>query len=54
MEKFSIQFLVFLQSIIMARLLSPSDYGLVGMVAILNGICAILVDSELTNAIIRK
>lgn len=54
MEKFSIQFLVFLQSIIMARLLSPSDYGLVGMVAILNGICAILVDSGLTNAIIRK
>lgn len=54
MEKFSIQFLMFLQSIIMARLLSPSDYGLVGMVAVLNGICAILVDSGLTNAVIRK
>lgn len=53
-EKFSIQFLMFLQSIIMARLLLPSDYGLVGMVAILNGICAILVDCGLTNALIRK
>ena len=38
----------------MARLLDPSDYGLIGMVAILNGVCAILVDSGFTNALIRK
>ncbi|MCI7309444.1 MAG: lipopolysaccharide biosynthesis protein [Prevotella sp.] len=53
-EKFSIHFIVFIQSIIMARLLSPSDYGLIGMVTILNGICATLVDAGLTNALIRK
>ena len=45
---------MFIQSIIMARLLDPADYGLIGMVAILNGVCAILVDSGFTNALIRK
>ncbi len=53
-EKFSIHFIVFIQSIIMARLLNPSDYGLIGMVTILNAICATLVDAGLTNALIRK
>lgn len=54
LEKFSVQGVMFIQSIIMARLLDPSDYGLIGMVAILNGVCAILVDSGFTNALIRK
>lgn len=54
LEKFSVQAVMFIQSIIMARLLDPSDYGLIGMVAILNGVCAILVDSGFTNALIRK
>lgn len=54
MEKFSMQGFMFLQSIVMARLLDPTDYGLIGMVAILNAVCAILVDSGLTNALIRK
>lgn len=54
LEKFSVQGVMFIQSIIMARLLDPSDYGLIGMVAILNGVCAILADSGFTNALIRK
>ncbi len=54
LEKFSVQGVMFIQSIIMARLLDPADYGLIGMVAILNGVCAILVDSGFTNALIRK
>lgn len=38
----------------MARLLDPSDYGLIGMVVILNAFCAILVDAGMSNALIRK
>ena len=40
LETFSVQGFMFIQSIIMARLLDPSDYGLIAMVAILNGISA--------------
>ena len=47
LEKFSIQLFTFLQSIVMARLLDPSDYGL-------NAFCAILVDAGMSNALIRK
>jgi O-antigen/teichoic acid export membrane protein len=54
LEKFSVQGFMFIQSIIMARLLDPSDYGLVAMVAILNGISAIFIDSGFNNALIRK
>lgn len=54
LEKFSIQLFTFLQSIVMARLLDPSDYGLIGMVVILNAFCAILVDAGMSNALIRK
>lgn len=54
LEKFSVQGFMFIQSIIMARLLDPSDYGLIAMVAILNGISAIFIDSGFSNALIRK
>ena len=41
-------------SIILARLLSPDDYGLLGIIAIFTSICTAIIEGGLTNAIIRK
>lgn len=53
-ERFSVQGIQFLVMIIMARLLTPKDYGLVGMVAIFIAIAQSLVDSGFSQALIRK
>ncbi len=44
----------FLLSVVLARLLSPSDYGIVGMTAIFFALAQILVDSGLSTSLIRK
>ena len=44
----------FVIGIILARLLSPTDYGLVGMFGIFIAISQIFVDGGLTNALIRE
>lgn len=49
------QYLVtFLVSIILARLLSPDDYGLIGLVAIFTAVCRTLINGGFTTALIRK
>jgi len=53
-ERFSVQGILFLVMIIMARLLTPKDYGLVGMVAIFIAVAQSLVDSGFSQALIRK
>lgn len=53
-ERFSVQGVAFVVMIIMARLLNPSDYGLVGMLAIFIAISQSLVDSGFSQALIRK
>lgn len=53
-ERFSIQGVTFLLGIIVARLLTPADYGLVGMVSIFFGISQTLIDSGFNNALVRK
>lgn len=53
-ERFSVQGIQFLVMIVMARMLSPNDYGLVGMLAIFLAISQSLVDSGFSNALIRK
>lgn len=54
LERFSVQGIQFLVMIIMARILTPSDYGLVGMLAIFISIAQSLVDSGFSQALIRK
>ncbi len=54
LSKFSIQGFGFIQGIILARLLMPSDYGLVAMVGIFTAISYTLVDSGFANALVRK
>ena len=44
----------FVIGIILARLLSPTDYGLVGMIAVFIAISQIFIDGGLSNALIRQ
>lgn len=53
-ERFSVQGIQFVVMIIMARLLTPQDYGLVGMITIFIAISQSLIDSGFSQALIRK
>ena len=53
-ERFSVQGVQFLVMVVMARLLTPKDYGLVGMLAIFIAVAQSLVDSGFSQALIRK
>lgn len=44
----------FVVSIVLARLLSPDDYGLIGIVTIFTAICSTIINGGFTNALIRK
>jgi O-antigen/teichoic acid export membrane protein len=49
--RYGMQFMI---SIVLARLLSPDDYGLLGLVGIFTVICTALVNGGFTTALIRK
>lgn len=53
-ERFSVQGVTFVLGIIMARLLTPGDYGLVGMLAIFTAVASTFVGSGFGTALIRK
>ena len=53
-ETFSLQGGQFIIGIILARLLTPNDYGLVGMLAIFIAISQIFIDSGMGHALIQK
>lgn len=44
----------FIVSIVLARLLSPDDYGLIGIIAIFTAVCQALINGGFTTALIRK
>lgn len=54
MERFSTQGVQFVVMIVMARLLSPHDYGIVGLLTIFLAIAQALIDSGFSQALIRK
>ena len=54
LERFSVQGIQFIIQLIMARILLPSDYGLIGMLAIFLAISQSFIDSGFSNALIRK
>lgn len=54
LERFSVQGIQFVVMIIMARMLTPNDYGLVGMLSVFIAISQSLVDSGFSQALIRK
>lgn len=49
--RYGMQFVV---GIVLARLLSPDDYGLLGLVGIVTALCTALVNGGFTTALIRK
>lgn len=53
-ERFSAQGAQFLLSILIARLVTPSDYGLIAMLTIFLSVAQQFVDSGFSNAIIQK
>ena len=53
-ERFAVQGLQFVIGLILARLLSPSDYGIIGMLAIFMAISQTLIDSGFSKALIQK
>ena len=54
MERFSTQGVQFVVMIVMARLLTPHDYGIVGLLTIFLAIAQALIDSGFSQALIRK
>ena len=53
-ENISNQGIAFLIGIVLARLLSPTEYGLIGIITIFTALFDTIVDSGFTNALIRK
>ena len=48
------QFIQFLLSIILARLLLPEDFGIVGMIAVFTGVASLFVDMGFGSAIVQR
>lgn len=53
-ERFSVQAIQFVVMIFMARILTPAEYGIVGMVTIFIAVSQSLIDSGFSQALIRK
>lgn len=53
-NQFGVQFLNLLFSIFLARLLSPTEYGLIAMVTVFTGFSSIIIDFGFGNALIHK
>ena len=53
-QKFTLEFFYFVQGIILARLLLPSDYGLIAMTGVFFAVSNCFIDSGFSSALIRK
>lgn len=53
-EKFSVQGIQFVLSLVIARLLLPSDYGLIAMLTVFINISQVFVDAGFTRTLIQK
>lgn len=53
-EKISAQFVSFLVSVVLARILSPDDYGLVSMILVFITISDVFVNSGFTSALVQR
>lgn len=53
-ERFSLQGVQFVMQLVMAKLLLPSDYGMIAMLTIFLQIAQAFIDSGFTNALIQK
>ena len=53
-EKFSLQAIGFISTIIVARLLTPADFGLIAMITVFIAVSNVFIDSGFGTAIIQK
>lgn len=53
-QKYSTMFVSFVSGIILARLLSPTDYGCIGMLAIFMSLAEVFIDAGFGSALIQK
>ncbi len=53
-EKFSMEIIHFIISVIVARLLMPSDYGAIGIMMVFTSFSMIFIDGGITTALIQK
>ena len=53
-ERFSVQAIQLILSVIIARLVQPSDYGLIAMLSIFMAIAQTFIDCGFSNALIHK
>lgn len=53
-EAFSTQGIQFLVTLVMARILTPADFGIVGMITVFIAISNVFINSGFTSALIRK
>ena len=54
LERFSVQGVSFIVTLVLARVLTPSDYGTVALLTIFLAVAGVLVDSGFGNALIQK
>lgn len=54
LERFSVYIIRFVLGLVLARLLEPNDYGLIGMLTIFIAISQTIVDSGFSSALIQK
>lgn len=54
LERICAQAVAFIISIILARLLMPTDYGIVALIQVFIGVCSLLVDRGLASALSQK
>lgn len=53
-EKFSSQGISFIVSIVMARLLTPAEYGIIGIIGVFIGISSVFINSGISYALIAR
>lgn len=53
-ERYSLQGVQFLLQLVIARILTPHDYGLIGMLAIFMALSQVFIDGGFSNALIQK
>lgn len=53
-ERYSVQGVHFLLQLIIARILTPHDYGLIGMLAIFMSLSQVFIDGGFSNALVQK
>lgn len=54
MEKFSVQFVHFFVTLVLARLLTPDDYGVIALISVFISVAGVIADSGLGSALIQK